>query len=376
MLNVSELIERLAAVPGPTGFEDAVAIAIQREIDDLPGEITVDGIGNLVLRMPGSGAAGPSLMIMAHMDQVGLLVKYIDDDGMLYCEPNGLVDERSLAATQVQVWTDDGPRVGVVGVRSRHLMSERDLAALTVIGDQWLHVGASSAAEAAAMGIRIGQPVTFRGEVIRLSEHILLGPSIDNRAGCVALIALAHLAANVSRDYDLVLVWSTQEEVGSRGAQVAARWIEPTVAVVVDTLPAGDASTSARQATSRVGAGPVIRAQDSRAGKGTIYSQAVRRRLLAQAEGLSIPYQADVFQTWTDACEVHLQGRGVPTGGVFIPRLCSHTPNELLDVRDLEHTITLLAAFADLDAQTLESLAIRPSFPLGRPDEVAAEVSS
>lgn len=376
MLNVSELVERLVAVPGPSGFEDAVAIAIQKEIEDLPGEVTVDGLGNLVVRMPGATAGGPSLMFMAHMDQVGLLVKYIDDDGMLYCEPNGLVDERSLAATQVQVWTDEGARVGVVGVRSRHLMSERDLAAPTVIGEQWVHVGASSADGAAAMGIRIGQPVTFRGELVRLSEHMLLGPSIDNRAGCAALVALAHLAANASRDFDLVLVWSTQEEVGSRGAQVAARWNEPTAAVVVDTLPAGDPSTPARQATSRVGAGPVIRAQDSRAGKGTIYSQAVRRRLLAQADALSIPYQADVFQTWTDACEVHLQGRGVPTGGVFIPRLCSHTPNELLDVRDLEQTIALLAAFADLDARTLESLAIRPSFPLGRLDEVAAEFAS
>src|SRR6267143_7320588 len=106
-----ELIERLVAVPGPSGFEDAVAGAIRREIDPLGGAISTDSIGNLVMRLPVKSGA-PSLMIMAHMDEVGLLVKYVDPDGFLYCEANGLIDERTLLATQVDIWTDRGSRPG------------------------------------------------------------------------------------------------------------------------------------------------------------------------------------------------------------------------------------------------------------------------
>ena len=364
-MELRELIERLTRVPGPSGYEDAVVLALQEELAGLPGEVTVDGIGNLVLRLPADGPDAPALLVAAHTDQIGLFVKYVGDDGVLYCEANGLVDERSLPASTVEVWTDGGPRIGLVGVRSRHLLSERDLATTLTIGDLWVHVGASSAAEVAELGIAIGTPVTLRSETVRLSDHVIVGPAIDNRAGCAVLVQLARMVAETPRDFELQLVWCAQEEVGSRGARVAAQWLEPTVAVVVDTLPAGDPSTPARHATSRVGHGPVIRAQDTRAGKGTIYAPAVRRRLQECADAREIPHQADVFPTWTDACEFHLAGRGVATGGVFIPRLCSHTPNELLDVRDAERTLELLAAFVETDADTVRQLAVRPALPLG-----------
>lgn len=374
-MELRERIERLTRIPGPSGYEDAVAIAVREEIAGLPGEVELDRIGNLVLRIPADEADAPSLLVMAHMDQIGLFIKHVSDDGSLYCEANGLVDERSLAASKVNIWTDEGPRIGLVGVRSRHLLTDRDLAAPPSIGDLWVHVGASTAAEVSALGIEIGQPVTLRSGTDWISDDILVGPSIDNRAGCAALIELAQALAEHSRDFELQLVWSTQEEVGSRGARVAAQWLQPTLAIVVDTLPAGDPSTPRRHATSLVGHGPVVRAQDNRAGKGTIYAPAVRRRLLELARERGIPHQSDVFPTWTDACEVHLAGRGVATGGVFIPRLCSHTPNELLDVRDLERTIELLAAFCDTDAQTIRALAERPALPLADVPAVTPEAS-
>lgn len=364
MQNLLELIERLAQVAGPSGYEDAICLAIRDALGDLRSDTEVDAIGNLVLRLPGSANA-PSLMLMAHMDQIGFVVKYIDDDGSIYCERSGLIDERTILAAQVDIWTDAGPRLGVIGVRSRHLVSESDLRVGTRIDDLWVQVGASSAAEVAELGIQIGQPATLRGEHVCLNNHVLVGRSIDNRAGCATLIELAQRAAARKREVELIFVWSTQEEVGSRGAKVAAQWLQPTLAVVIDTLPAGDPSTPARHATSRIGHGPVIRAQDNRAGQGTIYSLPVRQRLQAVAKQLELPYQLDVFPTWTDACEVHLAGRGIPTGGVFIPRLCSHSPNEILDVRDAEATVTLLDRFLHLDADTARQLATRPALPLG-----------
>jgi tetrahedral aminopeptidase len=361
-----ELIERLAAVPGPSGFEAGVALAVNRELGDLADETTVDPLGNLVLRLPAGGGA-PSLMVMAHMDQIGFVVKYIDLDGSVYCERIGLVDERTILTAAIEIWTDAGARPGVIGVRSRHLVAESELGQAARIDDLWINVGASSAQEAAELGIEIGQPATLHRNHFRLNDHMLAGPSIDNRAGCATLVQLARSAAGRARDVELIFVWSTQEEVGSRGAKIAAQTLQPTAAIVVDTLPAGDPSTPARHASTRIGAGPVIRAQDSRGFQGTIYNPSVRRQLQAVADTEQIDFQIDVFPTWTDACEVHLAGKGIPTGGVFIPRLCSHSPNEVLDVRDAAATVALLDAFLQLPAETAAELGRGHGLPLEVP---------
>jgi endoglucanase len=350
-------------IPGPSGFEDAVAVAIEKEVSGL-GETSFDSMGNLVLRFAAPDGA-PCLMLMAHMDEVGLLVKYVDEAGLVYSEANGLIDERTLLATQVDIWTDQGPRLGVVGVKSRHLLSEAELRAPLAINDLWIDVGAASLAEATDLGIQIGQPITFHPTLNRFGDNVITSKSIDDRAGCSALVEVAHAVGKEQRDFELQLVWSTQEEIGSRGARVAAQWLQPTIAVVTDTTPANDVSTPRRHATAVVGGGPVVRAQDSRASVGTIYSVAIRRLLHEVAETERIPYQRDVFPTWTDACGVHLAGRGIPTGGVYIPRRCSHSPNEVIDLRDLDRTAALLTAFVRrMNAATIEQLAARPVDPL------------
>jgi len=252
----------------------------------------------------------------------------------------------------------------VVGAKSRHQVTEADLRTPLRVNDLWVDVGARSPAEVAALGIRIGVPATTWSPVERMAGSLVVGKAIDNRAGCAILVQVARAVAERERDYELVLVWSTLEEVGSRGAKVAAQTLQPTAAVILDTMPAGDPSTPERYATAQVGAGPVIRAQDARGAIGTVYSPAVRRRLEAVAEELAIPYQVDLYPTWTDGCEVHMAGRGVATGGVFIPRRCSHSPNEVVDLEDIERAIALLAAATDLDAAAVRELAVRPAFPL------------
>jgi len=348
-MDTDALIERLVQIPGPSGFEDAVALAIRETLEGVPGEVTSDALGNLILTLPGPPGA-PALMLMAHMDEVSLLVKHIDEAGLLYCEANGLIDERTLPAGRVQVWTADGPVLGVVGSKSRHQVTDAEQRAPIVVNDLWIDVGARSAAEAAALGIEIGLPATNWSPPARMANGHLVSKAIDDRAGCAVLIQLAHAVAERPRDYALQLVWSAQEEVGSRGARVAAQHLQPVAAVIVDTTPAGDPYTPLRYATAQVGGGPVIRAQDARGATGTLYSQAIRRALRAAAEAEAIPYQLDVYPTWTDACEVHLAGRGVATGGLFLPRRCSHSPNEVADLADIEHAIVLLTRFCDLDA--------------------------
>jgi putative aminopeptidase FrvX len=360
-----ELIERLTAIPGPSGYEDAVVIAIREQLEGLPGTIEVDAIGNLVLRLPAESGA-PSLLLAAHTDEVGLLVGSVADDGMVYCVRNGFIDERTLLASRIEIWTDTGPVLGVIGSKSRHQVDASDLARAIEVEDLWIDVGAGSAAEAERLGIRIGQPATTVSPLARLGDGLLTGKAIDNRAGCAVLIEVARAVAERPRDYELVFAWAAQEEVGSRGARVLSHWLTPTAAVVVDTMPAGDRSTPAHRATSAVGAGPVIRAQDTRGTAGTLYSPQVRRQLERVARSLGIPFQVDCYPTWTDACEIHLAGRGVATGGVFLPRRCSHSASEVIATADIQRAIELLVGFTDLDAAAVRDLATRPALPLGR----------
>jgi endoglucanase len=362
-MDTDELIERLVRIPGPSGFEDAVAIAIRDALAGIDGAVTSDVIGNLVLTLPGPEDA-PALMLMAHMDEVSLLVKHIDEAGLLYCEANGLIDERTLPAGRVQVWTEEGPVLGVVGAQSRHQVTAAEQRAPIVVNDLWIDVGARSREEIAALGIEIGMPATNFSPPARMAGGHLVSKAIDNRAGCAVLVQVAHAVATRPRDFTLQLVWAAQEEVGSRGARIAAQRLQPLAAVVVDTTPAGDPSTATRYATAQVGGGPVIRAQDARGATGTLYSRAVQRALRAAAETENIPYQLDVYPTWTDACEVHLAGRGVATGGLFLPRRCSHSPNEVADLADIERAIALLTRFTDLDAAAIEDFAKRPALPL------------
>jgi len=353
-----ELISRLSRLPGPSGFEDAVALAIRAELDDVAGTWESDALGNLVLRLPAPDDA-PVLLLTAHMDEVGLLVKYVADDGMLSCAAIGMIDERTLPAARVEIWTDDGPVLGVVGSKSRHMVSAADLAAAPAVQDLWIDVGAGSAAEVAELGVRVGQPATTVSPPTRLGRR-LTSKAIDDRAGCAVLIEVARAVADAARDYALVFAWTVQEEVGSRGARVLGQWLPATAAIVVDTTPAGDRTTPAHLATAVVGGGPVIRAHDTRGTMGTFYSVAVRRRL----ESLAERFQVDSYPTWTDACEIHLAGRGVATGGVFLPRRCSHSPSEVIDLADVEAAIELLTRFCDVDAATLSALAQRPAHPL------------
>lgn len=357
-MDTLELISRLARLPGPSGFEDAVALAIRAELDGLDGEWESDAIGNLVLRLPAPEDA-PVLLLTAHMDEVGLLVKHVADDGMLSCAGIGSIDERTLPGARIEVWTEDGPVLGIVGSKSRHMVSAADLASAASVEDLWIDIGARSAAEVADLGVKAGQPATTWSPPARLGSR-LTSKAIDNRAGCAVLIEVARAVAEATRDYALVFAWTVQEEVGARGARVLGQWLSATAAVVVDTTPAGDRATPAHRATAVVGGGPVIRAHDTRGPMGTFYSVAVRRRL----ESLAECYQVDSYPTFTDACEIHLAGRGVATGGVFLPRRCSHSPSEVIDRADVDAAIALLTRFCAIDAAAVRGLAERPAHPL------------
>ena len=349
------LFEKLAVIPGGSGFEEMVIEAIASELKRRLPDVSIDPMGNVIGRL---GKGRKSVLVCVHSDEVGMIVKYIDPKGYIFFDLNGMIDERVLLSTKVDICADKGIHTGVVGVKNRHLLTPEDLKRPISISDLWIDVGAGSAEEVKRRGIEIGDPIVFHPNFQKIGKDTIVSKAIDNRAGCTILIDLAARMKSKKIDYQLFLVAAVQEEIGSRGAKVAAQSLEPDLAIVIDTVPASDPITPLQQATSECGKGPVIRSMDVNAlGWGTIYSKKIRKRLTTTAERNGILYQKDVAKTWTDASTVHTAGRGIPCGGLYIPRRYSHSPMELVKWSDIERTANLLYLFLrNLSAASIEDL--------------------
>ncbi len=350
-----KLFEKLTEIPGESGFEEKVIEFMTEELKRNLSDVLVDSMGNVIGKI---GKGKKSVMVCAHTDEVGMLVKYIDPNGYIYFDLNGMIDERVLLSTKVDICTDKGIYTGVVGVKNRHLMTAEDLKRPITHLELWIDVGAVSQEEVRRWGIEVGDPIVFHPNFKRIGKDTIISKAIDNRAGCAILIDLAERMKKKKMDYQLILVAAVQEEVGSRGAKVAAQTLGPDMAIVIDTVPASDPITPPQQATAECGKGPVIRSMDVNAlGWGTIYSKKIRQKLIQTAVKNKIPHQKDIFRTWTDASTIHTSGKGIPCGGIYIPRRYSHSPVELVKWSDVEKTADLLYFFLkDLNSSVLEDL--------------------
>jgi putative aminopeptidase FrvX len=351
-----EILKRLVETPGGSGFEERVIELITTEMKKHIADVTVDPMGNVVGKIPSSGKR--SVMVCVHSDEVGILVKYIDPKGYIYFDLNGMLDQRVLFSTRVNICAISGTFIGVIGVKSRHLMSEEELRRPVNVNDLWIDVGAESDEEVRSWGIQIGDPIVFHPNFTLIGEHTLLSKALDNRVGCTLLLHTAEMLKSKKLNYTLYLVAAVQEEIGSRGAKVIAQTLQPDMAIVIDTVPAADPATLPQQATDECGKGPVIRSMDIASnGQGTIYSKKICQRIIAVAERHSIPYQRDIFRTWTDASTIHTAGKGIPTGGIYVPRRYSHSPTELIKWADIENTANLLIYFLEeLDSEQIKEL--------------------
>ncbi len=350
-----EIFKRLVEIPGGSGFEEKVIKFISAELKKNLSDVSIDPMGNVVGKV---GKGRKSVMVCVHTDEMCLLVKYIDTRGYIFFDLNGMFDERVLLSTKVDICTEKGIYTGVVGVKNRHLMTAEDLKRPISVSELWIDVGAESAEEVRAWGIEIGDPIVYHPHFQSIGKDTIISKAIDNRAGCAILIDLAERMKKERIDYQLFLVAAVQEEVGSRGAKVVAQTLAPDMAIVIDTVPAVDPITPPQLATDECGKGPVIRSMDVNAlGQGTIYSKKIRQRLISTAVKNKIPHQKDIFRTWTDASTIHTSGKGIPCGGVYIPRRYSHSPAELIKWSDVEKTAELLFLFLKgLNSSAIEDL--------------------
>ena len=335
------LLRKLSEARGVSGDEAAVREIVLEAVQSHVDEHHVDALGNLIClrKARREGSDGPSkVMLAAHMDEIGLMVTGINSDGSLRFEPVGGIDDRVLLSKQVLV--GQKAVAGVIGYKPIHLISASERRKVADIKKAGIDIGANSASEAEAL-VSPGDYVTFRTRFEVLSEgglRTVKGKAFDDRAGCAVLAEL------LEGDYafDLYAVFTAQEEVGLRGARVAAYAVQPDVAFVLEGTICDDLPKDRDDSpVTEVGKGPAITFMDS----SFIADAGLVRLLIQTAEREGIPFQFKrAAAGGTDAGAIHLAGDGVPSVTVAVPTRYIHAPVSLLSLADLEHTAQLMRA--------------------------------
>jgi putative aminopeptidase FrvX len=330
-------LSALTAIDGVSGHEGPVIAALRERFAGIVSDVTVDAMGNLYARR--EGGSGRHVMIEAHSDEIGFLVAAIEPDGWLRVQAVGGV---SPAVAQGRVVAVRGA-TGVIGLRSGHL-SRGEISPVDLDG-LYVDLGFDSREQVERLGIRVGDGVVLQNPLRRLANATrIAGKAIDNRAGCVVLLETLRALASESLAGPLTAVVAVQEEVGMKGARIAAERVRPDLAIVVDTVPCADTPDSHGVTTfpARLGAGPVVQISSGRAASGYLMPEWVRDTVVSLADAAGIPYQLAAFAFGdTDASGIYDAAGGIPTVVVTMPRRYSHSPVEVLDLRDLESAIRL-----------------------------------
>jgi len=333
-------LAELTALDGVSGFEQDVVRYLRDAFSVLAEGVEVDGMGNVYARREGD-PTGPRLMIAAHSDEIGGIVKSVDPQGFLRFDVLGGLVPSLLVGRRVRV----RGHLGVIGTKSAHLQTREQRGRVPTTEELYIDVGVDSAEEVAALGIAMGDPVAYYSPLLSYTNSDrLCGKSIDNRLGCAILLELFRQLESVSLAGTLHGVVCVQEEVGMRGARVAAYRLRPDYAVVVDTIMAAGTPDVDyhKEFPARIGEGPVLLMSNA----GHIAHPAVNRYLVKAAEECGVKLQpCAVVKAGTDAVAIHLSGEGVPASGIHVPRRYSHSPVCTMDINDAVSAVTVLAQF-------------------------------
>ncbi len=336
-------LKSICETPSPSGYEQPVQNLFRQYIQGFVDSIQTDVLGNTMGFIGGRGQGKPTVMLAGHCDEVGFMVKYIDENGFIYFAPIGGVDDQLLPGKQVWIHTQKGPILGVIGRKPVHLMDPKDREKVVKFYSQFIDIGAKDRKEAEKR-ITIGDPVTFSGTLEKLLGDRVISRGFDDKVGSfVVAEVLRSIGRKKERPRCSVYGVSTvQEELGLRGATTSAYQIQPDVGVAVEVGHATDypEMDKKRVGEQKLGAGPII-------ARGANINPIVYDLMLRAAKKSRIPFQVlgAPRATATDANVIQLSRKGVATALVSVPLRYMHTPTEVLSLKDLEATCQLLVAF-------------------------------
>ena len=349
---VPKVLLDLLTARGPSGYETAPA-AVWRDAASAFAEVSTDVVGTPIARVAakhGSEASPPRLLVMGHIDEIGLIVTHIDDDGYLWFRAVGGWDAQILVGQRLVLDTSGGTVTGVVGKKPIHLLREEDSKKVADIREMHIDIGARDGAQARER-VRIGDVAVVDSEPAELPNGRLTARALDNRLGSYVALQTARLVAEAGgAQWELAAVATAQEEITFGGSRTSAFALNPDAAIVVDVTHATDApGIDAKEAGKHeLGSGPVLN-------RGSILNHRLFELLFQTAQAEKIPFtvEASARATGTDADAVHLSRGGVPTGLVSIPIRYMHSPVELVQLDDVHACARLIAAAAlRLDSET------------------------
>lgn len=336
---IDEMLEKLSNACGIAGREEEVRGLMKKMLKPYVDELKEDNLGNVIGIKKGKKKA-PRVMLAAHMDEIGLLVKTISKEGFLQFAKIGGIDDRILLAQKVIVYTEKKPLDGIVGSKPPHIQKEEERKKAITFDKLFIDIGAEDEKAARRMGVKIGDPIGFDIKFARAGKNIVMGKAFDDRVGCAVMVETMKRLRKA--DCTVYAVGTVQEEVGLRGATTAAFGIHPDVGIALDVTVAGDIpGVKEVEAPIKIRKGPSITVAD----KGLITHPKILKLLIDAAEENKIPYQLETgLPGSTDAARISLTREGVPSGVISIPTRYIHSPASLLSSKDVENTVKLTVA--------------------------------
>jgi endoglucanase len=334
-------LKELLDLPGPSAFERAPARRWRDEAGKLGAEVGADATGNSWATLKGGDKQ--HVVLAGHMDEIGIMVSYVDEQGFLSFDTIGGWDSQVFVGQRVLILGRKERVVGVIGKKAIHLMDKDDRERVSRVEDLWIDIGAANREEALAR-VRIGDPGVLASSVLEFPNGRLVSRSIDNRIGSFVVLEALRLLAAERPSATVSAVATSREEISATGggARPLATRLNPTVAVVVDVTHATDCPgmDKRKHGEYKLGGGPVL-------SRGAAVNEAVFEMLVEAAEAENVPYSLEAAgrDTRTDAESIFNAGAGIATALVSVPNRYMHSPNEMVALEDLERTARLLAAF-------------------------------
>jgi putative aminopeptidase FrvX len=344
-----DFLKKLLDTPGPSGFEAAAARVWREEAVGFADRVDADVSGNSTAVVNEGGS--PRIMLAGHIDEIGVMITHIDDEGFIYFEGVGGWDSQVLVGQRIRLLTRSGDVHGVIGKKPIHLMKGDDKEKVSKIEDLWIDIGATDRAAALERGLRVGDPGVIDTRVLELGGGLIASRSVDNRIGAFVVLEALRMLARERPAAMVAAVATAQEEIGysGGGARTSAYALDPQLAIVVDVTFASDAPGIEKKEVGehKLGSGPVLT-------RGSAAHPVMVDRLIAVAEKEQIPYTliAAPRFTATDADAIYLSRAGVATAVISVPNRYMHSPNEIVSLADLMAAAHLIAAFCQSAAES------------------------
>jgi len=333
---MKELLKKLVEAPGVSGYENSIRDIMEKELKKTCDSVEVNKIGNLIAK---KGNGKGKILLMAHMDEIGLMVKNITEKGFIRFAPVGGWDQKVLPAQKIRIYANNSVITGVIGSKPIHLQEKEELEKIIKLKELYIDVGAKNKKDVEKIGIKIGDFIGLYGEFSELKNNLVTGYGLDDRAGCAALIEI--MKQKKPKDFTIYAVGTVQEERGLIGARGVGFQINPNIAIAIDTTIACDTPDAGEESGIKIGHGPVLNIMDY----SSVIHPTIKNWLETVAEKNKIKYQRDVLiEGGMDSSLMSIVREGIPAAGICVPARYIHTPTEVLSLDDLENLVKLVVA--------------------------------